>query len=79
MKLPPQAWYVLGGFVLLGLIYWKGKGAVTAAANAVNPVNHDNVFASGVNGVGTAVTGDDDFSLGARIYDWTHPSNPFTK
>lgn len=78
-KIPAPLWYVLGGLAVLGFLYWKGGKAIKAAANAVNPVNHDNVFSSGVNDIGSAVSGDDSFSLGAKIYDWTHPGDPFTK
>ncbi|MBL0709825.1 MAG: hypothetical protein JJV99_02240 [Colwellia sp.] len=36
----------------------------TAAAQSINPVNKDNIFASGVNAVGEVLTGDDNFKLG---------------
>jgi hypothetical protein len=48
-------------------------GAVSAVGQAVNPVNPDNVFATGVNRVGGAVSGQgSDWSLGSWIYDLTH-------
>ncbi len=78
-RLPPQLFYVLGALAVLGFVYWKGGKALAAAGNAVNPVNHDNVFSSSANALGSAISGDDSFSLGGTIYDWTHPSNPFTK
>ena len=62
----------LGGVVLvLGVIVSRqGAKAAEAAAQAVNPVNPENMFYSGVNAVGGAITGDgDSFSLGSWIYD----------
>ena len=50
---------------------------VKQAANAVNPLNNDNIFARTVNDIGDIVTdgtNDNDFSLGSWIYDVTHPS-----
>ena len=50
---------------------------VKQAANAVNPLNNDNIFARGVDAIGDIVTdgeNDNDFSLGSWIYDVTHPS-----
>ena len=50
---------------------------VKEAANAVNPLNNDNIFARGVDAIGDIVTdgeNDNDFKLGAWIYDVTHPS-----
>ena len=62
----------VGAFVI-----YKGAGkaveAAQAVGNAVNPLNHDNVFAGAVNKVGGAITGDSSWSLGAWLYDVTHP------
>ncbi|WP_218397991.1 hypothetical protein [Alteromonas lipotrueae] len=49
-----------------------GQKKASKAANAVNPLNNDNVFASGVDGVGASVTGDSNFKLGSWIYDLIH-------
>lgn len=57
---------------VLGYLAWK-KG-LPAIGNAVNPVNPDNVFYSGTNAVGEALTGEEGFSLGAWLYDVTHTS-----
>lgn len=62
------------------LLYVVGKklagaapGAVAAVGQAVNPVNPDNVFASGVNAVGGAVSGRGaEWSLGSWVYDVFH-------
>lgn len=42
--------------------------------NKVNPVSDQNLAYTGVNKIGSAVTGDKDFSLGVWIYDKTHPA-----
>lgn len=68
------------GVVVLGAVYFAGKKLLDAgakAANAVNPLNHDNVFATSVNDVGASVTGDKDFTLGGAIYDLFH-SDPLS-
>ena len=49
----------------------KATDAVIAAGNAVNPVNNDNIFYSGVNAIGEKVTGKS-FSLGNWLYNKTH-------
>jgi hypothetical protein len=74
----------------VGVLFWKSGdiakaagGVLSDAANAVNPANHDNVFATGVNDVGGAVVtdpagpgknADGSWSLGGWIFDVTHPS-----
>lgn len=57
-------------------IYFIAKKSAGAAGDAfgkfgeaINPINRENVFYTSVNAVGGAVTGDQDFSLGSRIYD----------
>jgi uncharacterized protein (UPF0333 family) len=47
-------------------------GAASAAANAVNPLNNDNLFATGVNKVVQQATGDNTQTMGGWIYDVTH-------
>lgn len=39
---------------------------------ALDPTSDKNLAYSTVNAIGAAVTGDKSFSLGSRIYDWTH-------
>lgn len=77
----------LAALGVVGLIAWKGipklAEAAGAAANAVNPLNHDNVFAQGVNAAGGAIVSDPagpgknadgSWSLGGWLYDVTHPA-----
>lgn len=58
------------GVVLL----YKAKQAATSAVQAVNPLNNNNIFATGVNDVGAAVSGDPYWTLGGAVYDQTHNS-----
>ena len=68
------------GAGVLGVVYLgyktvtKGAQVAQDVAQAVNPLNNDNVFATTVNKVGGAVAGDDSggWSLGGWIYDMTH-------
>lgn len=46
-----------------------------ALGQAVNPVNPDNVFHSGVNAAGAAITGDESFSLGGWFHDLLSSDN----
>lgn len=48
----------------LVVVAWKNRELVDITSDK-------NLAASGVNKVGAALTGDKDFSLGARIFDWT--------
>ena len=63
---------LIGGYLVV-------RGAKTAKATAqkvvdkVNPASHDNFINSGVNAIGTSVTGDKHWTLGTAIYDWLHP------
>lgn len=62
----------VAGFYLVGRQAAKAAGK---AAEAVNPVNNENLFYSGVNAVGDVLNdgaSDGDFSLGGWIYDITH-------
>ena len=66
---------LIGAVLLVGLyVAHKASAAAQAAANAVNPLNHDNIFAGAVNGAGAAVSGDPNWSLGGWLYDVTHPT-----
>lgn len=62
---------------LVGVVYisTRAKDAVVEVGNAVNPLNQDNVFYTGVNNVGAKITGDKDFNLGTVTYDATHTEN----
>lgn len=86
VELSPTALLALAGVVVLGVVVWKVAGkagelassaaeAAKDAAQAVNPLNNDNVFATTVNDVGAVITGNPQgsWSLGSWIYDVTHP------
>ena len=60
------------GVVVVYLAEKKAREAVGTVGQAINPVNNDNIFASGVDSVGAKLTGDENFKLGAWIYDITH-------
>lgn len=57
-----------------GYLVWRTSRAVgdtvSAGAQAVNPVNRDNIFARTADRITQIVTGDDSTSLGSSIYDW---------
>lgn len=80
---------LVGGFLLYRASKAAGAAAgavvdaVGTAAQAVNPLNNDNIFASGVNAAGGAVmsqggdtvagmNADGSWSLGGYLYDMTH-------
>jgi hypothetical protein len=84
VNLTPGAVAVGLGVIVGGFLLWRASqvaarvagtavDAAGAAAQAVNPLNNENVFASGVNAVGGAVTGTDDWSLGVAIWEWWNP------
>lgn len=69
----------VAGIALAALyIYTDAKSAVRAVGNAVSPTNPDNVINTGVSGVGAAVTGRDDWSLGTQIHRWFGDETGFT-
>jgi hypothetical protein len=53
----------------LGYLYYKRKTIV----ESVNPLSRNNVAYKSVNAVGEVLTGDDDFSLGVKIWEWMNP------
>lgn len=73
-KWTPKTTLIVAGVAVAGLWYLKRQGVQTvqAAANAVNPLNNENVFYGGVNSVGAELTGDEHFTLGGWLYDLTH-------
>lgn len=79
LAVPPQ--FVFGAGIVaaaaLGLYVAVKSGAAAtvtrAGLDAINPGNRDNVFASAVNGIGAAQTGDPAWNLGAWIWEKTHP------
>ncbi len=67
-----------GAAVVAFIIYRsvpKLAAAAGDAAHAVNPLNPENVFATGVNNVGAVLAGQapGSWSLGSWLYDVTHP------
>lgn len=65
--------------VAIAAVYFLGKKLLSAGAqaagavgNAVNPVNPNNIFYSGVNAVGASTSGDSSWTLGGWIYDLVH-------
>lgn len=60
------------GVAVVGLWYLSRKAGNVAekAIDAVNPLNHGNIFADGVNQAGEAVTGNKNWTLGGAVYDY---------
>ena len=70
--------FVAGIALAVLYIYTDAKRAAAVVGNAVNPVNHNNVINKGVNGIGSAVTGQDDWSLGTQLHKWLGDETGFT-
>ena len=63
----------VAGVLVVGYIAKKqAAGAVDAVADAINPVNDQNIFNQGVLSIGRSITGNKSWTLGGTIYDWTH-------
>lgn len=81
LKLETKTWLVVGAVALmLGVLaFRKAKAAaVDLLTNKLNPASGENIIYDGViGGIGRAVTGDKDFSLGGSIYDALHPGEVF--
>ena len=62
---------ILGAAAVLGVIYLKNQAseAIVTAGQAINPVNNDNIFYTGVNNVGAALSDNPNFSLGSWVFD----------
>jgi hypothetical protein len=67
---------IVGVLIIGYLVKEKAAKAIPDAAKAVgqaiNPINDQNIFYTGVNAVGGYVSGKDNWNLGSAIYDWTH-------
>lgn len=71
---------VVGGVVVLaaigGFVYWKWGDDISDffenLKDRFNPTSDKNLAYSGVNAIGAAVTGDENFTLGGAIYEATH-------
>jgi len=65
------------GVLLIGyIIKNQAAKAIPEAAKtigeAVNPISDENIFYTGVNAIGGYVSGEENWKLGHKIYDWTH-------
>lgn len=70
----PNDWrvYAVLALAAAGILYYT-RGQLGAVGSAVNPLNHDNVFAQAANGVGAVLTDTQgEFSLGAWLWEKTH-------
>lgn len=68
-------WLGIAGGV--ALLYYLAKKEVTAAANAVNPLNPNNVFNTATTDVYQSLTGSQG-DIGTDLYNLLHPGNPAT-
>ena len=68
----PKTVLIVGGIAVLGAWYLKGKAGemVKDVGQAVNPVNHDNVFNRGAESLYQAVTGSEG-TPGTDLADWS--------
>lgn len=75
---------VLWGLAGMAGVYFLGKYIVKDASaeigeaagrvgQAINPTSNQNIFYRGVNSIGAALTGDDNFNLGSWTFDVLHP------
>ena len=68
-----QLMIIAGVATVTGLIlYEKGKRELNAGISAITPTNPENIFYTGVNSLGSTITGQQDFNLGVWLYDITH-------
>lgn len=62
------------GLVGLAALWLVARSVKSTLGDALNPTSSGNLAYSGVNGVGAAVSGNKDFSLGVWIYELFHPA-----
>jgi hypothetical protein len=74
MKLTNKQFYILLASAAAAALLIKDniERGVSSGLGYVNPVDSNNIFYSSANSVGGALTGEDNLSLGAWIYDKTH-------
>lgn len=63
---------IIAGAIAAGLLLaWYSRRAVADAAQAVNPLNNDNI----INRAAQAITGNDNktSSIGSKIHEWFNP------
>lgn len=66
---------VAAGATVLVLAYFaekKIRAVSTEVVDAIDPTDPDNIFATGVDNVGASLTGNENFKLGAWVYDLFH-------
>lgn len=77
MKIKGDAQKVLALGAVAIAVYWilsrEALAAAKAVGAAVNPVDRDNVFNSGVDAVGKSLSGESGWTLGGWVYDITNP------
>ncbi|WP_431257217.1 hypothetical protein ACQ86G_21530 [Roseateles chitinivorans] len=58
---------------VVGVLVWKGAGKIGEVLSTdLNPASDKNLAYRGVNGIGSWLSGDPDWSLGTAIYDGLH-------
>lgn len=69
----PKNTLIVAGVAVVALWYLKNRTVETAKAvgQAVNPINHDNIFNQGAEGIYGAITGSNG-SPGTDLADWVH-------
>lgn len=55
-------------------VYYSQK-KIQDGLHAISPTNNDNIFASGVDSVGSTITGNENFSLGGWLYEKVNGSS----
>lgn len=63
--------YFLGKYIVKDATAEVGAAA-SKVGNAINPVSDENIFYRGVNSVGAAISGNENFNLGSWTYDILH-------
>lgn len=80
LELGGTAILAVAGLAVAGLVAWRAYQAAGDLAQAgadlvrkdLNPASSDNVVNRALEQLGQAVTGEDNWTLGGQIFDWTH-------
>jgi len=67
-----KAGLVVAAAAVAAVALYVAEKKVRDAGQAINPLNDNNVFASGVDAVGAKLTDNERFKLGIWIYDVFH-------
>jgi len=74
-----KAGQVLALGALAALAAWylsrKAADATAVVATALNPTSRENIAYSAINSIGAELSGNQSFSLGSWIYDFSHPDS----